>query len=244
MRLLKTGIISLFTFLLLTGCLYPDERRIENSVPYSDQLQAVENAVLQYRQDYGAVPVKTREEDTPIFRRYPINFTQLVPGYLQSAPGNSFENGGVFQYVLIHPERMPEVKLIDLRVSREIQNFHQRILEYRRTNNFAPVNEAIGDGILSIDFKALNYDNEPAVSSPFHSDHKLPLLMQTDGEIIVDYSMDIMHYINEYGMGEYVEGDDLRWLLVDHSPFVPVNSLPQTMKDGEIVFMSGSESIE
>ncbi|MBU9713462.1 hypothetical protein [Evansella tamaricis] len=236
MKLYWKCFVILLIVVLMSGCLYPDERRVENSIPYSDQLQSVESAVLQYRQDSGVLPIKTRDSDTPIFRKYPVDFSRLVPRYLQSAPGNSFESGGVFQYVLVHPEEVPQVKVIDLVMVREIQEFQRRIQEYRRVNSYAPVAEFVGDELLKLDHEALNYEDAPSVKSPFHPTHRLPLLMETNGNIVIDYSIDIQFFIEEFGMGEYVEGDDLRWLLVDNSPFVPVYSVPQTMKEGQIVF--------
>ncbi|MFA9556136.1 hypothetical protein ACERII_02340 [Evansella sp. AB-rgal1] len=236
---MKYVILSVLSIgiLLLTGCLYPDEQRMKNRVPYADQIQSVQSAVNQFRQDQGVLPIKTREADTPIFRKYPIDFAKLVPRYLQSAPGNSFENGGTFQYVLVNPEELAEVKLIDITTIREIQELNRRITLYRREHRFAPIAELVGYELLRLDYEALNYSEEPTVNSPFHPNHRLPLLMQSNGEIVIDYSLDIKHYIEEYGMDGFEEGDDLRWLLVNNSPFVPVYSLPQIMNnEHEIVF--------
>ncbi|SDY86671.1 hypothetical protein SAMN05421736_10429 [Evansella caseinilytica] len=236
MRSFWTGILLLTISLLVTGCLYPDERRVENQVPYPDQLQAVENAVIQYRIDNGALPVKITEEDTLIFQKYPVDFGKLVPKYLQQAPGNSFENGGTYQYVLIDVEEMPEVKLIDLTIMKEIQELQRRILSYRREHDYAPVAEVVGDELLKLDYELLNYEEEPSIKSPFHPTHHLPLLMQPDGEIIIDYSLDIQYYLEEYD-NDIATGDDLRWLLVEHSPFVPVHSRPQTIEGEAIIFL-------
>ncbi|UCZ54763.1 glutathione S-transferase domain-containing protein [Bacillus shivajii] len=237
MRVNRLSFIVIALSIFLTGCLYPDERRGENRIPYEDQIASVQSAVIQYRQDYGVLPIKTREADTPIFRKYPVNFGQLIPKYIQSAPGNSFENGGVFQYVLVNPEEIPEVKLIDLTTTREIQEFQRRIQQYRRQHDYAPVKEIVGNELMRLDYKALNYEEEPTISSPFHPNHRLPLLMRTNGDIVVDYSLDIIHYIDEHETDEYESGDDLRWLLVDHSPFVPAYSIPQTVKNNEVIFL-------
>ncbi|MDQ0257488.1 hypothetical protein J2S74_004946 [Evansella vedderi] len=238
MSFIRTSLLFFLAILLLTGCMYPDERRVENRVPYPDQIQSVQSAVIQYRQGNGVLPVSDRGEETSIFQRYPVNFSQLIPNYLQSPPGNSFESGGVFQYVLLYPDEIPEVKVIDLTMSRTIQEFSRRVQLYRREHSFAPVAEFAGDELLRLDFEALNYDEEPTVDSPYHPNHRLPLLMQTNGEIVVDYTLDIKYFIEEYGLGEYSYGDDLRWLLVEHSPFIPVNSRPQTInEDGTAEFL-------
>ncbi|UTR09612.1 hypothetical protein MM300_17200 [Evansella sp. LMS18] len=234
---IRTCLLIILATVLLAGCFYPQERRVENQAPYQAQLEAVQSAVIQYRLDNGVLPTAPREEGTPLFRRYPVNFARLVPQYLESAPGNSFENGGIYQYVITNPEEMAEVKLIDLTVIREIQEFERRLQMYRRENEYAPVAGVAGEEILEIDYEALNYEEQPAVDSPFHPTHRLPLLMQTNGDIIIDYSLDIQYYLENEDASSYGEGDDLRYLLVENSPFVPVNSRGQTIENGEIVFL-------
>ncbi|WP_147804801.1 hypothetical protein [Alkalicoccus halolimnae] len=234
---IKPLIFAAVSVLLLSGCLYPQEERSRDSGPNQEQLERVQTAVTQFHQNTGVLPIATREADTPIFRKYPVQFTQLIPTYLSEPPGNSFENGGTYQYVLINVEEMPEVKLIDLTTVRKIQELETRLFTYRSTNDYAPVEEVIGNELLKLDYEALGYEEEPVVDSPFHPDHLLPLLYTTDGDVVIDYSLDIRHYMEEYGMGEYEEGDDLRWLLVDEAPFVPAYSLPQTVENGEIHFI-------
>jgi hypothetical protein len=227
----------LFVLVLLTGCMYPDEQRRQNQAPYEDQLESAQRAVVQFQENTGVLPIKTRDVDTPIFRKYPINFSQLVPAYLQGPPGNSFESGGSYQYVLVNPEENPEVKLIDLRSVRVIQDLERKIFQYRSQNEYAPIEEVIGKELLKLDFEALGYEEDPLIESPFHPNHKLPILYKTDGSVIIDYSLDIQHYVEEYGRENEHENDDLLWLLVENSPFVPVNSHPQTIEDGEVIFI-------
>jgi len=217
--------------------MYPDEERRLHQAPYEDQLESTQRAVVQYQEDTGVLPIKTRDADTPLFRKYPINFSQLVPAYLQAPPGNSFESGGSYQYVLIDPEETAEVKLIDLRSIRVIQDLERKIFQYRSKNEYAPVKEVVGNELLRLDFDKLGYEEEPLIESPFHPNHRLPILYRTDGSVIIDYSLDIQQYIGEYGWGNHQEEDDLLWLLIEHSPFVPVNSLPQTIEDGEVIFI-------
>ncbi|PYZ94499.1 hypothetical protein CR194_02915 [Salipaludibacillus keqinensis] len=237
--MIKIRIISLVISIgILTGCMYPEEERRQNQAPYEDQLQSVQQAVTQFRENTSVLPIKTREAETAIFRKYPVDFSQLVPAYLQSPPGNSFENGGIYQYVLVNPEETAEVKLIDLRSVRVIQDLERRLYQYRSQHQYAPIEEVIGDELLKLDFDQLDYEEQPTVESPFHPSHRLPILFGTDGSIIIDYSLDIQHYVDEHGMENYEEGDDLRWLLVEESPFLPVNSLPQTIEDGEVKFIN------
>ncbi|SDN37636.1 hypothetical protein [Alkalicoccus daliensis] len=238
MKILKVILLSLIVA-LLSGCLYPQDQRSSQQGPNQEQLERVQAAVAQFQETTGVLPIATRDADTPIFRRYPVQFSQIVPGYMSERPANAFENGGSFHYVLIDVEEQPTVKLIDLRTARRIQEFEARLNAYRRENQYAPVDEIIKGEIIRPDYEELGYDEQPTVESPFHPDHLLPLLLTTQGDVIIDFSLDIQHYIDEFGMGSFEEGDDLRWLLAEESPFVPAYSKPQTLENDEIVFIEG-----
>ncbi|MBM7094664.1 MULTISPECIES: hypothetical protein [Alteribacter] len=244
MKKMTAVMALLLSAFILSGCLFPDDQRAENQVPYDDQIQSVQTAVNQYREDTQVLPIQTRDNEVSVFMRYPVNFRSLVPSYLQNAPGNSFENGGTFQYVLTNVEEQAEVKLVDLRSSRKLQEINRRIDSYRSQNRYAPVEGQAGPGVLELDYEALRYNEPATVRSPFHPDHLLPVHMATNGELVIDYSIDILYYIEEYGMGDFSEGDDLRWLLVEHAPFVPAHSKPMTIEDGEVVFKSSSGETE
>lgn len=83
---------------LLSGCLYPQERLAQNKIPYKEQVDRVQQAVNEYRQATGGLlPIKTRDMSTPIYQKYPIDFNLLVPRYMAEPPGNAFESGGVYQ---------------------------------------------------------------------------------------------------------------------------------------------------
>lgn len=225
----------LMTLIVLSGCLFPQDQRAGGDVPYEDQRKSVEDAVHQYRETTGVLPIETRDQDTPDVRRYPINFKELSP-YLSQLPTNAFENGGVFQYVILNPEDQMDVRLLDIRTSRELQDVQRQIHNYRSDHQYAPVKEIIHEGILKLDYEALSYDKEITVQSPYYSEHRLPVYMETDGSMVIDYRIDLLKVIDENGMEGYAEGDDIRWLLTDHHPVVPDYSLPMTMEDGEIVF--------
>ncbi|AOM82796.1 hypothetical protein [Salisediminibacterium beveridgei] len=226
----------IISVLILSGCLFPQDQRGAQDVPYEDQRVAVENAVHEYREVTGVLPIETREQDTPEFRRYPVNFKELNP-YLSQLPVNAFENGGVYQYVILNPEEEMDVRLLDIRTSRAIQEIQRSIYQYRSDNTYAPVKEIVHEGLMQPDYNALQYDEEITVQSPFYPDHRLPVYMETDGSLIVDYRIDIMKVIEEEGADDYEPGDDLRYLLTDHHPVVPDYSYPMTMNDdGEIIF--------
>lgn len=227
------------TFLLffLTGCLYPDEKRMENQVPYKDQILSVQHAVVQYRLDNQALPIHQREVEANRYQENLVNFQRLVPKYLQNPPGNSFENGGVFQYVLVDVEENPKVKLIDLTMTKGIQEFQRSVNEYRRKHRFAPVKEVVATGVFLLDHEKLRLKQPPTVKSPFHPDHRLPLYIDGNGQVIVDYTIDLNYALNKFEH-QFSEGEDIREILVDNFPFVPAYSLPYTIKDGEAIFLT------
>ncbi|RDW19079.1 hypothetical protein CWR48_08495 [Oceanobacillus arenosus] len=233
--------IQVFACLVLTvflsGCLYPDSEKKENQTPYEDQLEMVQLAVEQYKQDTnGLVPMKTKENETPIFEKYIIDFSLLKErNLLSEIPSNAYENGGVYQYVLITPEDDPRVKLIDLRITEALRSINVQLDIYRNEHQYPPYGEKVADNVFSIDFEALGLESSPTISSPY-SQENLPVLMDASGKLLVDYRIDLSQALREY-QHEYLEGDDIRYLLADHTPFVPAYSIPYTVVNDEPVFL-------
>ncbi|MDT8860022.1 hypothetical protein N0O92_07230 [Alkalihalobacillus sp. MEB130] len=215
--------------LFLSGCLFPDDQRAENRIAYPDQLQSVQHAVEQFQNDTGVLPIRTFDESTSLYQRYVIDFNQLVPRYLQQPPGTAFENGGVFQYVLVNVEEGPEIKVIDLTSQREIQQLQQRLNDYMRQHRFAPIEEMLDVGLFKLDYEALNYKEAPHVRSPYH-DTYLPLLLTNDGEIIIDYRIDINMMLQD-GESTFEPGQDIRPILYENTPFVPLRSVPYVVDE-------------
>ncbi len=222
---------------VLSGCLYPEKERAGNRVPYEDQLASVQTAVDQYRKaENGLLPIKTRDMSTPIYRKYPIDFNKLIPAYMQDAPGNSFESGGIYQYVLINVETEPEVKLIDLQIAEYIRELKVNLNLYRQKHGYPPYKEVLANGRYSLDYEKLGYSSPPKVPSPY-SDSFLPLIVDNKGEVFVDYRIDLNRKLQS-GDYDFKYGDDIRSILVEESPFVPAFSVPYTIKDGEPVFLT------
>lgn len=69
----------------------------------------VQEAVDTYQERTdGLLPIKTKDQETPVFQKYPIEFSKLKEmNIIGELPGTSFENGGHYQYVIIHPETDP-----------------------------------------------------------------------------------------------------------------------------------------
>jgi hypothetical protein len=232
----KSLILFILIMFLLTGCMYPKEELAKNQVPYKDQITSVQSAVDQFQLDSGGLlPIKTKEGDTPIYQKYPIDFEKIVPKYLSEAPGNAFENGGIFQYVLVDVETNPSVKLIDLRVTDTIRDIKLRI---NANGGYPPYKEKLSENVYSLDFSKLGYKEEPFAASPFTT-LNLPFVTDVDGEIYVDYRMDLYQVLKKNNL-EIAPNVDIRYLLVKDSMFVPAYSLPYTIDNStkEPVFLN------
>lgn len=232
------GVILLFSLLMLTGCLYPSSEKAENQIPHDTQLATVQAAVDQYQEEKnGLVPIRTKSSDTPIFEKYLIDFNLLKEANtLTEIPGNAFENGGYYQYSLITPEDDPTVKIIDLRITEAIRSVNIRLDAFRQENTYPAFGEKVEEGIYLVDHEKLGLDAQPTVVSPY-SQENLPIIMDVDGKLYVDYRIDLNIALSEYDH-EYGEGDDIRFLLTDNTPFAPAYSLPYTIENEEPVFMN------
>lgn len=219
--------------LILGGCMYPSDQLAKNQIPYKEQLESVQAAVESFQKDNdGILPIKTKEADTPIYEKYVIDFSKISPRYMQEPPGNAFENGGVFQYVLIDVETKPTVKLLDLRIADQIRDIKMRI----SANGYPPFKEVLSKNVYSLDFTKLGYKSAPYVVSPF-TQHNLSFVMGPNAEIYVDYSSDIYQFLQKSSR-QFKTGEDIRPVLTDESMFVPAYSLPYTIdpETGDPVF--------
>ncbi|MFP5107917.1 hypothetical protein ACSU6B_14205 [Neobacillus sp. C211] len=228
------GCFLALTAFLLAGCMYPQEELAKNQIPYRDQIQAVQTAVDAFREENsGILPIKTKEAETPIYQKYPIEFKKITPKYIAEPPGNAYENGGVFQYVLVDVETKPTVKLFDLRITDVIRDIKLRI----KTKGYPPYKKQIAKNVFSLDFKQLGYKKDPFIVSPF-TNQNLTFVITGSAEVYVDYRPDLYQAMKK--TDEKVKsGEDIRSILVNDSMFVPAYSLPYTWdsKTKEPVFL-------
>lgn len=220
-------LIALLLFLpALAGCMYPKEKLAQNKIPYEDQLKAVQSAVDSYKEaNGGLLPIKTKSQTTPIYQKYPIDFKKLVPQYMADIPGNAFESGGVFQYVLIDAETDPKVKLFDLRMAEQIRDIKLRI----QSQGYPPYKEQLLGNVFTLNFEKLGYKQEPMAISPY-SGRNLPFVISGDAEVYVDYTSDLYESIKK-NKTAFKPGEDIRSILVEESAFVPAYSLPYTIDE-------------
>lgn len=220
---------------LLSGCLSPGLTQ-KQQTPYPAEIEVVQSAVDQYQEESGVLPIKTRDQETPIYMKYPIEFRKLVPKYLPEPPDNAYESGGLFEYVLVNVEKDPTVKLMDLLIVENVQNLQMQLNIFRKEHGFPPFAEQIVKNRYTIDYDTLRIDEPPFVKSPF-TGNDLDFVIDANGAVRVDYRKDLFQYIREHG-GDYEQGKDIRDILVEHSPFVPVYSFPYTVNEkDEPVFL-------
>ncbi|WP_051348695.1 hypothetical protein [Peribacillus kribbensis] len=217
--------------------MYPEKEMAKNQVPYKDQIQSVQSAVNQFKQDNGGIlPIKTRDASTPYYQRYPVDFGRLKP-YIAEPPGNSFDNGGVFQYVIINEEKDPTVKLFDVRMADKVQDISIRLDMYLQSHKYPPVKEVLNYNAYILDYKKLGYKKAPTVLSPY-TQKELQVVMGNDGKLYVDYTPDLQEALNKR-KESFKPGEDIRGILAKESMFVPAFSLPYTIEKGtrKIIFM-------
>ncbi|MGG3470795.1 hypothetical protein ABES02_25360 [Neobacillus pocheonensis] len=218
------GLLFVLIVLLLTGCMYPKEELSQNQIPYKDQIQAVQTAVDDFRKDNGGIlPIKTKVAETPIYQKYPIEFKKISPKYLSEPPGNAFESGGVFQYVLVDVETNPTVKLFDLRLTETIRDLNLRI----KAKGYPPYKDQLAKNVFSLDYKKLGYEKAPYAVSPF-TNQNLSFVINGNAEVFVDYRPDLYQAIKKTNK-QLKPGEDIRSILVNDSMFVPAYSLPYTV---------------
>ncbi|AXH98857.1 hypothetical protein DV702_03415 [Sporosarcina sp. PTS2304] len=219
---------------VLSGCLSrsPDEKQASET-PYPDQLETVQKAVERYQeQSGGLLPIKTRDMETDQYIKYPIEFSKIVPDFTEKIPGNAFENGGIFQYVLTDVEENPTVKLIDLRIAEKLRDINLRTF----INGKLPFLDAVGDNVYEVDYKEMGFKEPLTVQSPYSNTH-LPIVVAGDGNFYVDYSIDLNKILTEK-QPEVEPGTDIRYLLFEDSAVLPAYSLPYTVnEENEPVFM-------
>lgn len=228
-----TFLLCLSLTIILTGCMYPKDNDVGSSIPYADQLETIQKAVDQYKENSGGLlPIKTREMETDIYIKYPIEFSKIIPAFTEKIPSNAYEKGGIFQYVLVDVETNPTVKLVDLRVAERIRELNLR----KTIIGHIPYKDPVGDGVYEIDFDKMNFKGPLTVQSPY-SDVQLPLVVGGDGIFYVDYSIDLNRILQEK-KPDVKPGEDIRYLLYDELPVLPAYSRPYTVnEDNEPVFM-------
>lgn len=230
----SVSVMTMITAWLLSGCLYPQDRLTGGLEALPRHVEEVQQAVDRYQEQQKVLPIKSVEADTPIFRKYVIDFQRLIPAYISDAPPSSFEKGGHYMYVLIDVENDPTVKVFDLRVTEELRDVQHEINTYTAENERYPRGFEIAPGVFELNAELLQYA-DVKIPSPYNPETELPLVMGSDGTVYVDYRTDLMRLFEDMDT-EPPSDFDLRYLLTEDSLFVPAHSLPYRYEDGDAVF--------
>lgn len=217
-------VISLAT-IFLVGCGSPTNFDQSSLRPDVDMLAGVQRAVDEFQKDTGVLPIKTRDQDTDIFIKYLIDFDKLVPKYIGSPPANAYEKGGIFQYMIWDPEENPTVKLVDLRAPELLREVNIRF----SATKYPQFKDKVVEHVYTVNFKNIGYKGDKTVPSPY-SNNELPILVTSEGDLYVDYSIDLYRYMQDNQITA-TPGEDIRELLVDAYSIVPAYSLPYTVDE-------------
>ena len=225
--------VMIFAVLLSACGGRPPEEKQASETPYPEMQEAVQKAVERYQeQSGGLLPIKTRDQDVDQFIKYPIEFSKIVPDFTEKIPSNAFENGGIFQYVLMDVEENPTVKLVDLRTTEKLRDLNLR----KFITGELPFLDPVGDNVYAVDFKKMGFKEPLTVQSPY-SDTQLPIVVGGDGDFYVDYSIDLNQILMQE-KHEIEPGTDIRYLLYEDSLVLPAYSMPYTVdENNEPVFM-------
>ncbi|MED1782475.1 hypothetical protein P4V43_11695 [Brevibacillus fortis] len=215
---------------LLSGCLYPDERRAENQIPSTFFVEATQKAIEQFQKDTAVLPIVTKSIDTPIFEKYEIDFRKMIPKYMPDVPGNAFEKGGVYKYVLIDVDTKPTVKLIHLTAVSTVADVQSEVDRYKGHFEKLPVFADLGNGYYSIDHERLGLKAWQVPSTM--GTYLLPLVMNAQGQVGIDYATDIAQLLRDTKV-TVPDKTDPRYVLARNSMFVPAKSFPYEMVNGE-----------
>ncbi|CEA00178.1 hypothetical protein BN1048_00853 [Jeotgalicoccus saudimassiliensis] len=232
----KFGFVLIFTLalLVLTGCMYPDNQKKGSSIPPETDIQNVQNAVDNFQESEGGIlPIKTTENAAE-YMKYPVDFTRIVPGYLSEIPVTAYENGGTYQYIILDAEEDPAVKLADLAIIEELRSLRLRI---NGMGEHVELGEQVGPNVYQLDLEHYNLAENPTVTSPY-SDRELNVYYSGGQEFVVDYRDDLNLIIENEGL-EFETGEDIRNILYEYTPVVPIYSPEMTVdENNEAIFMT------
>ncbi|ANE49018.1 hypothetical protein SY83_18635 [Paenibacillus swuensis] len=227
------GMMVIILTLLLSGCMYPDERRAErNPAAAKEFLTVVQSAVDTYQKETGLLPLQNSTMETPLYEKYLVDFKQLQKrGYISFIPGNAFESGGTYYYLIINEETKPEVKLMDLISFQKVNEVQKAVDSYRGEHGgVLPQGAAAANSFFWIDYKKL--DRKPPEIVSMYTGQTLNLMMHESGRVVIDYAPDLMQLITK-GNLKPSAGEDLRAQLASTTPFVPLKSYPYYWQDNE-----------
>lgn len=232
-RMSAVLILALFP-MLLTGCLYPDEKLEENKVSYRESVKRIQSAVDDFQQEQGILPIITAGQEVPRYEKYRVDLDQLKGrGYIDEIPKTAFEQGGSGYFLIINEETKPTVKVMDLTTTQKVNDVQRAVNLYKMAHdNALPSGETLYPGYTAVDLSKTDAKSLKLMS--VYSGQEMTFIMDEEGTVYADYAFDIMQAIQKNGTDPQ-EGKDLRVFLEEESYYVPVKSVAYAWKDGQPV---------
>ena len=202
--------------------MYPEERGLQTD-RLPEHVAMVQSAADQYWEQNRRFPIKEdpgRAKASP-YEKYVVDFSKLE-GYIGQIPPSAFEMGGHFLYVLVVSENKMQVRLVDLRVADRLRDLQVAVDAFRDKKKRLPTAASAGEGFYAVDFQAMGLEEE-RIPSPYTAGLSLPLVMDRQGRLYVDYRPEILRLLQE-GKRKRDEAGDLREWLIRDSIFVPARS--------------------
>lgn len=213
--------------------MYPNELKKQSEVSYRESIDRIQRAVNAYQEEKQILPILNASQDTPRYEKFRINLNLLQKsGFIDEIPVTAFENGGSAYFLILNEETDPTVKVMDLLTVQQVNDVQRLVSKYYNSKSVLPSDGEIYPGLFKVDLAAIS-GQKYALNSPF-SNTEIPFIMDSEGNVYVDYAMDIMMAIDK-SEREPVDGEDIRSFLEDHSYFVPVKSLSYAWINNEPV---------
>jgi len=228
------GLILCAALLFLTsGCLYPRDYTPGQTTNVSAAVRSVEDAVRRYQEDTGLLPIQNADASVPVYEKYRIDFAKMKRmGYIEAIPKAAFESGGRYIFLIVDEETDPKVRLLDAPVYQAITDAQRNVEAYMKDHGGKlPADSEPYPGFFYLDFKRLGM-KRPDIRSMF-APRPLELMADAKGNVYADYGIDLAQQIRDHNLTPSPD-EDLRRILVERTPFVPVKSPVYRLVEGEI----------
>lgn len=218
---------------LLSGCMYPGKEQQTGS-SYRESVKRVQEAVDDYQQQEGLLPILNADEATPRYEKFVIDLKKLHEmGYLDEIPAAAFEKGGSAYFLILDEETRPSVRLMDIVTVQKVNDVQRQINRYKSGHGGKlPAGDEIYPGLFTIDARQAGTGSITLKS--IYSGQPLQFIMDKNGTVYADYGPDIRSAIDKNGVSPEANRD-LRLQLEQASYYVPVKSLPYYWVEGQPV---------
>jgi hypothetical protein len=224
------GVVIMVLMMVTTGCLYPEENNQRNT-SYRESVNRIQSAVDDYQKELDVLPIINADQNIPRYEKFRVDMDKLKrSGYIDEIPSTAFENGGHGYFLIINEESDPTVKVMDLVTVQMVNDVQRAVDKYKVGHeNQLPRGEEIYPEVYTVDLLKAGISSIKLKS--VYSNEDMTFLMNTYGQVYVDYGYDIMQTIDKSDL-KPEDDEDLRDYLVNSSFFVPVKSLPYYWSNG------------